>query len=129
MRITQGAFSYLADLSDEQIAAQIAYAVDRGWSISLEHTDDPHPRNAYWEMWGPPLFDLDAGQVDVAMRDVRACREAHPDTYVKVLAYDASLGRQTTGLSFIVGRPAVEPGFALQRTESHDRVQRYGLRR
>jgi ribulose-bisphosphate carboxylase small chain len=46
---------------------------------------------------------------------------------VKLIAYDASKGRQTTALSFIVQRPAYEPGFRLNRTESHDRVVRYGL--
>ena len=31
--------------------------------VSVEYTDDPHPRNIYWEMWGMPMFDLkDAGR-------------------------------------------------------------------
>jgi ribulose-bisphosphate carboxylase small chain len=127
MRITQGAFSFLPDLSDEQIAAQLAYALDHGWAIAIEHTDDPHPRNAFWEMWGQPLFDLQVEQADVALREVRACREAHPRQYVKVAAYDNRLGRQTTALSFIVNRPPDEPGFRLDRTETHDRVIRYSL--
>ena len=46
MRITQGTFSFLPDLTDEQIVAQIRYALDHGWAMSVEHTDDPHPRNA-----------------------------------------------------------------------------------
>ena len=58
MRITQGTFSFLPDLTDEQIAAQVRYALGHGWAIAIEYTDDPHPRNAYWDMWGPPLFDL-----------------------------------------------------------------------
>ena len=28
-----------------------------GWAMSIEYTDDPHPRNSYWEMWGLPVFD------------------------------------------------------------------------
>jgi ribulose-bisphosphate carboxylase small chain len=128
MRITQGTFSFLPDLSDEQIAAQIRYALRNGWAIQLEHTDDPHPRNSLWEMWGTPSFDLSEDDVDVAMRDVRACREAWPHRYVKVVAYDASLGRQTTRLSFIVGRPPDEPGFQLERLEDSDRHIRYRLR-
>jgi ribulose-bisphosphate carboxylase small chain len=95
--------------------------------MSVEHTDHPHPRNAYWEMWGTPLFDLPVEQADVVLREVRACREAHPDEYVKLIAYDASKGRQTTALSFIVQRPAHETEFRLDRTEGHDRVQRYRL--
>lgn len=127
MRLTQGTFSFLPDLTDEQIAAQIRYSLEHGWAMSVEHTGNPHPRNSYWEMWGLPMFDLTVDDVEVVMRDVRACREAHPGEYVKVIAYDSSLGRQTTALSFIVNRPEREPGFRLQRTELHDRVQRYTL--
>ncbi len=127
MRLTQGAFSFLPDLTDTEIEAQIHYALDHEWAMSVEYTDDPHPRNSYWEMWAPPQFDLNTDEVDVVMREVRACREAHPNHYVKVIAYDARRGRQTTALSFIVGRPADEPGFRLERTESHDRVVRYSV--
>ena len=56
-RLTQGQFSFLPDLSDAQIAAQIDYALGLGWSIGIEYTDDPHPRNTYWEMFGNPMFD------------------------------------------------------------------------
>ena len=42
-------------------------------------------------------------------------------------AYDASLGRQTTALCFIVNRPAAEPGFRLDRQETSDRRIRYSL--
>src|ERR1700716_2291493 len=127
MRITQGTFSFLPDFTDAQIAAQIRYALENGWAMSVEYTDDPHPRNSYWEMWGLPLFDLPLEDAGVVLRELRACREAHPDHYVKLIAYDSSLGRQTTALSFIVNRPPHEPGFRLERTESHDRVQRYSL--
>jgi hypothetical protein len=41
--------------------------------------------------------------------EVNACRQAHPGHYVKVNAYDARLGRQTTALSFLVQRPAHHP--------------------
>jgi ribulose-bisphosphate carboxylase small chain len=127
MRITQGTFSFLGDLTDEQIVAQIGYALGNGWAMSVEHTDDPHPRNAYWEMWGLPLFDLEVEESEIVMREVRACREAHPREYIKLIAYDSTKGRQTTALSFIVNRPAHEPGFRLDRTDAHDRVMRYRL--
>ena len=58
MRITQGTFSYLPDFTDEQIRAQVQYCLDNDWAISVEHTDDPHPRNVYWDMYGLPMFDL-----------------------------------------------------------------------
>ncbi|CAG0941678.1 partial ribulose-bisphosphate carboxylase small chain, partial [Anaerolineae bacterium] len=52
MRITQGTFSYLPDFTDEQIMAQVQYCLDNDWPVSVEYTDDPHPRNVYWDMWG-----------------------------------------------------------------------------
>jgi ribulose-bisphosphate carboxylase small chain len=125
MRITQGTFSYLPDLSDAEITAQIAYAQAQGWAVAVEFTDDPHPRNVLWEMWGLPMFGLadPAG----AMQEVLACRTQYPGHYIRVTAYDASLGRQTTALSFIVNRPADEPGFRLDRQETTDRRIRYSL--
>jgi ribulose-bisphosphate carboxylase small chain len=125
MHLTQGTFSYLPPLDDSQISAQLGYALENEWSIALEFTDDPHPRNVYWEMWGLPMFDLrDAA---AALLEIQKCREAHPNHYIKVIAYDRRPGRQTTALSFIVNRPAREPGFALERIESHDRTIRYSL--
>ena len=127
MRITQGAFSFLPDLSDEQIEAQLRHALGNGWAIMVEHTDDPHPRNSLWEMWGQPLFDLSEDEVAIPLRELRAAREACPHEYVKLVCYDASLGRQTTALSFIVGRPQFEPGFRLERQEKADRQIRYSI--
>ena len=127
MRITQGTFSFLPDFTDEQVSKQIEYALAHGWAMAIEYTDDPHPRNSYWEMWGMPIFDLPVAEVDVVLNEVRACRERHPEHYVKLIAYDPSRGRQTSAFSIIVGRPSSEPGFHLERIESHDRVIRYRL--
>ena len=116
MRLGQGTFSFLPDLSDQQIAAQLDYCLGRGWALSIEFTDDPHPRNTYWEMWVAPMFDLkDAA---AAMLEVKACRAAHPQKYVKVNGFDATRGWETVRLSFIVNRPSSEPGFRLERSES-----------
>ena len=30
-RVTQGQFSFLPDLTDKQITAQVQYALDKGW--------------------------------------------------------------------------------------------------
>ena len=125
VRITQGTFSYLPDLTDEEISAQLQYAIDQGWSVAVEFTDDPHPRNNLWEMWGLPMFDI--ADAAAGLAEIRACREAYPHRYVRVSAYDASYGRQTTALSFIVHRPPDEPGFRLDRQEASDRRTRYTL--
>jgi len=126
MRITQGTFSFLPDLTDAQINAQIEYALDRGWAISVEHTDDPHPRNTYWEIWGMPMFDL--GDAAGAIAEVQACRRAFPDHYIKLNAFDSSRGWETVRLSFIVQRPDEEPGFGLERQEVAGRSIRYTTR-
>lgn len=125
MRLTQGTFSYLPDLTDEEIAAQVRYAIDNGWALAVESTDDPHPRNVYWEMWGLPIFD--AEDPGVVMAELNRCREALPNQYVRVTAYDARLGRQTTALSFLVNRPPEEPGFQLVRREGPGRTIGYTL--
>ena len=126
MRLTQGTFSYLPELSDAQIARQIEYSLANGWAVSIEYTDDPHPRNTYWEMYCMPLFDLrDAAGI---LAEVNACRRTFPRHYIKVNAFDASRGRESMRLSFIVNRPPHEPGFALTRTEGPGRTLRYTTR-
>ena len=85
------------------------------WALSVEFTDDPHPRNFLWEMWGLPMFDLrDPAAI---LLEVTRCREAYPTRYIRVNAYDRRLGRQTTALSFIVQRPQHETGFRVERQE------------
>jgi ribulose-bisphosphate carboxylase small chain len=126
MRITQGTFSYLPDFTGEEIAAQVNYCVLNNWAVSIEYTDDPHPRNSYWEMWGMPLFDLK--DPAAAIFEIEQCRKAFPARYIKVNGFDSSKGRQTTMLSFIVNRPKEEPGFALERTEGEDRRIQYTIR-
>ena len=125
MRVTQGTFSFLPELTDEEIEAQIRYALDQGWAIMVEHTDDPHPRNNLWDMWKQPNFDLEPEDAGEALEEVNGCRDAYPNHYIKLVAYDASLGRQTSRLSFIVNRPPEEPGYRLERTETHDRTINY----
>ena len=123
MRLTQGTFSFLPDLTDEQIASQVDYCIANGWSINIEHTDDPHPRNVYWEMWGLPMFTVKDGAA--VLFEVNACRKAFPNHYIKVNAFDNTRGVESMCLSFIVNRPADEPGFGLQRQEAAGRMVRY----
>lgn len=125
MRLTQGAFSYLPDLTDAQIQKQAAYAIQKGWAVSVEWTDDPHPRNAYWEMWGLPLFDVK--DVAAVMYEINACRKAKPSFYVKVTAFDNTRGVESSALSFMVNRPANEPGFRLVRQEMEGRRIAYTI--
>ena len=123
MRITQGTFSFLPDFRDDEIRAQIEYALGKGWACSVEFTDDPHPRNVYWNMWELPMFGLkDAAGV---MMEVAACRKAHPNEYIKLNAFDSTRGVESMCMSFMVNRPKEEPGFGLVRQECSGRVIRY----
>jgi ribulose-bisphosphate carboxylase small chain len=40
-KVTQGQFSFLPDLTDEQISAQIKYALKNHWAVSVEYTETP----------------------------------------------------------------------------------------
>jgi ribulose-bisphosphate carboxylase small chain len=91
-RISQGGFSLLPDLTDEQIKKQIEYSIKKGFAVAIEWTDDPHPRNCYWEMWGLPLFDMpDAATI---MYELKQCREAHPNKYIKINGFNNARGRK-----------------------------------
>ena len=125
-RVTQGQFSFLPDLTDEEITAQIQYGLSKGYAWSVEYTDDPHPRNTYWEMWGMPMFDLeDAAGV---LMEVNACRKAFARHYIRLMAFDSTRGVETITMSFIVNRPPKEDGFMLERQEVQGRSARYTVR-
>ena len=64
MRITQGCFSFLPDLTDEQISRQVQYCLEKGWAVNIEFTDDPHPQ----QFLG-----------DVGVADVRSPRRGRRD--------------------------------------------------
>ena len=124
-RLTQGQFSFLPELTDGEITLQIDYGLRKGYAWSVEYTDDPHPRNTYWEMFGMPMFDLqDAAGV---MMEVNNCRKTFPSHYIRMIAFDSTRGVESIGMSFIVNRPTNEPGFNLVRQEGPGRAMRYTL--
>ena len=126
MRLTQGCFSFLTDLTDDQIKSQITYAISKGWAVNIEYTDDPHPRNSYWELWGLPLFDIkDPAAV---MFELAEARRAITNAYIRVNAFDANYGVESCVMSFIVNRPTDEPGFYLDRTEGEGRFISYTIK-
>ncbi len=124
-RITQGQFSFLPDLSDEQIMAQVKYALKNNWAVHVEYTDDPHSRNTYWEMYGMPMFDL-KDPAGIVM-EIKGCRKTFPNHYIRVTAFDSTRGWETPRMSFIVNRPEKEPGFGLVRQETQGRQIHYTI--
>jgi ribulose-bisphosphate carboxylase small chain len=93
--------------------------IKAGFAIGIEYTDDCHPRNCYWEMWGLPLFDIpDSSTI---MFELNECRKAHPGVYIKINCFNNERGVESTNLSFIVNRPTFEPGFYVVRQEGKGR--------
>jgi ribulose-bisphosphate carboxylase small chain len=124
-RMTQGQFSFLPDLTDEQISAQVKYALDNSWAINIEYTDDPHPRNTYWEMYGMPMFDMkDPAGV---LMEINECRKTFPNHYIRVMASDSTRGTESQKMGYIVNRPEKEPGYHLIREERNGRSQGYSI--
>ncbi|ODU10165.1 MAG: ribulose 1,5-bisphosphate carboxylase small subunit [Rubrivivax sp. SCN 71-131] len=140
-RLTQGQFSFLPELTDAEIALQVDYGLGKGYAWSVEYSDDPHPRNTYWEMYGMPMFDIrvplpegadparerpvagsDAAVVLAALNE---CRRTFPNHYIRLMAFDSTRGVESIAMSFIVNRPAREPGFGLARQEAAGRTMRY----
>jgi ribulose-bisphosphate carboxylase small chain len=77
-------------------------------------------------MWGHPMFDLkDAKGV---MIELKECRKANPDTYVRINAFDSTRGWETVRMSFIASRPKVEPKIDMRRTDVAGRSQHYQWR-
>jgi ribulose-bisphosphate carboxylase small chain len=123
--VTQGQFSFLPPLTDAQITAQIKYALKNGWALGVEYTDDPHPRNTYWEMFGNPMFDLkDAAGI---LMEINNCRKTFPNHYIRVTAFSSLRGVESPTMSYIVNRPKKEPGFGLVRQEDDGRNIRYTI--
>ena len=74
---------------------------------------------------GPP--DVRADRPAALLLEVKGCREAFPNHYVKLNAFDNRKGRETIALSFLVQRPAEEPGFRLDRQHRPGRTTAYTL--
>ena len=122
-RVTQGQFSYLPDLTDAQITKQIEYALKNNYAVGIEYTDDPHPRNTYWEMFGNPMFDIkDPAGI---LLEINNCRKTFPSHYIRLMAFDSTRGIESIAMSLIVNRPADETGFSLVRQEAAGRNIRY----
>ncbi|KAI8474147.1 MAG: chloroplast ribulose-1,5-bisphosphate carboxylase/oxygenase small subunit [Monoraphidium minutum] len=113
-------FSYLPPLTNDQIARQVDYIVNNGWTPCLEFAgaQEAYVSNAsmsriqngagcnyvdnrYWTLWKLPMFGCtDPSQV---LKEISACVKACPDAYVRMAAFDAS--KQVQVASMLVHRP------------------------
>eukprot|EP00878_Enallax_costatus_P000330 GHUV01000407.1.p1 GENE.GHUV01000407.1~~GHUV01000407.1.p1 ORF type:complete len:184 (+),score=40.76 GHUV01000407.1:55-552(+) len=113
-------FSYLPPLSDDQIARQVDYIVNNGYTPCLEFSmpEDAYVSsgssirfgavsanyfdNRYWTMWKLPMFGCtDPVQV---LREIDNATKAFPNAYIRMCAFDAN--RQVQVASMLVHRPS-----------------------
>jgi ribulose-bisphosphate carboxylase small chain len=97
-------FSYLPEMSDEQIREQVAYIVAKGWNPAIEHCEPANAFSNYWYMWKLPMF----GETDVdrILAEGEACHKAHPDNHVRLIGYDNYA--QSQGASMVIYRGTIK---------------------
>ena len=98
-----GTFSYLPEMSPEQVRKQAEYVVARGWNAAVEHVEPERATNTYWYMWKLPMFGEKS--VERMLSEARSCHKAHPCHHVRLVAYDNA--RQTQGTAMIIYRGTI----------------------
>ncbi len=93
-------FSYLPEMTPENIRKQVAYLVKKGWNPAIEHTEPEYLMDSYWYMWKLPMFG--ETDVDLILAEAEACHKANPDNHVRLLGYDNF--SQSQGTSMVVFR-------------------------
>ena len=93
-------FSYLPQLTDEEIRKQVQYIVDQGWQPAIEHTEPERAMDHFWYMWKLPMFG--ETDVDTILAEAKKAHEAYPEHHVKMIGYDPF--KQTQGHAFVVYR-------------------------
>jgi ribulose-bisphosphate carboxylase small chain len=93
--------SYLPALSDDQIARQLQYIIDKGFIPAIEFNESSEPTVCYWTMWKLPMFG--ATSVSEVLSEVRACRSEYSNCYIRVVGFDNV--KQCQVLSFIIHKP------------------------
>ncbi len=93
-------FSYLPQMSLEQIREQVQYIVARDWNPAIEHTEPENAFSHYWYMWKLPMFG--ETDVDKILSEAQACHEANPGNHVRLIGYDNDA--QTQGAAMVIFR-------------------------
>ena len=95
-----GTFSYLPQLTPEELRKQVEYIVRKGWNPAIEHTEPENMRSNYWYMWKLPMFG--ETDVDAIFNEIEMCKKANPGTHVRLVGYDNF--KQSQGTSMVVHR-------------------------
>ena len=89
-------FSYLPEMTADQIRAQVEYIVSKGWNPAIEHTEPANASGSYWYMWKLPMFG--ETDVDAILAEAEACHKAHPDNHVRLIGFDNYAQSQGTAM-------------------------------
>ena len=97
-------FSYLPEMTKEQIRAQVAYIVSKGWNPAIEHCEPENAHGNYWYMWKLPMF----GETDIdrILGEADAAHKAHPDNHVRLVGFDNYA--QSQGASMVIYRGTIK---------------------
>ncbi|GIL00645.1 MAG: ribulose bisphosphate carboxylase small subunit [Alphaproteobacteria bacterium] len=95
-----GTFSYLPEMTADQVRRQVQWIVRNGWNPAIEHTEAQFARSTYWYMWKLPMFG--ETDIDAIMAELAACHAANPGHHVRLLGYDNFA--QSQGASMVVYR-------------------------
>ncbi|ACU53089.1 Ribulose-bisphosphate carboxylase [Acidimicrobium ferrooxidans DSM 10331] len=93
-------FSYLPQMTPEQIRKQVLYLISKGWNPSVEHVEPHRSMERFWYMWKLPMFGEQSAEVVLA--ELEECRRAYPDHLVRLVGYDNYT--QSQGIAFVVYR-------------------------
>ena len=120
-------FSFLPPLSDQEVARQVQYLLNNGWTPCIEFESaskayaDTHGwcgmdmsvaagyyDNRYWVMWKLPMYGCT--NPDEVLQEIRACTSAFPECFIRVAGFDNI--KQVQCSSFLAHRPTGDRTFA-----------------
>jgi ribulose-bisphosphate carboxylase small chain len=99
-----GTFSYLPELTEDELRKQVEYIVSKGWNPAIEHIEPTHAMSNYWYMWKLPMFG--ETDVDAIFREVEMCKAANPDNHVRLVGYDNY--KQSQGTAMVIHRAEIK---------------------
>jgi ribulose-bisphosphate carboxylase small chain len=98
-----GTFSYLPQMTPDQIRKQIEYIVSKGWNPAIEHTEPEFASSNYWYMWKLPMFG--ESDVDAILAEIEECKSSNPGHHVRLIGYDNI--KQSQGANMLVHRAEI----------------------
>ena len=97
-------FSYLPEMTQDNIYKQVKYLVSKGWNPAIEHSEPDQAFNHFWYMWKLPMFG--EADVDKILAEAYACHKAHPNHHVRLVGYDNY--KQSQGTAMVIYRGPIK---------------------